>query len=247
MTATIAHFIDGKAVFGTGTRSAEVFNPATGAATGRVALADKSDVETAIASAQAAFPAWAATTPLARARVMFKFKQLLEDHADALAEFDDIHARVVDVHPVDADLAGGDMRAVDQVVHAVEAAQQGALAATGGPDEGGDLPLLDVEGDVVQRARGAVVEIDVVDLDDGAVGGTDRRGGSHGHRAGRDGGSNGFGHGSKGGYHLYFLRSRWRRMTAVMAMAATVNRNTKAVPYWTSRVYSFCGILEATT
>ncbi|WP_297798821.1 CoA-acylating methylmalonate-semialdehyde dehydrogenase [Arenimonas sp. GDDSR-1] len=85
MTATIAHFIDGKAVFGTGTRSAEVFNPATGAVTGRVSLADKSDVETAIASAQAAFPAWAATTPLARARVMFKFKQLLEDHADEIA------------------------------------------------------------------------------------------------------------------------------------------------------------------
>lgn len=85
MTATIAHFIDGKAVFGTGTRSAEVFNPATGAVTGRVALADKTDVEAAIASAQAAFPAWAATTPLARARVMFKFKQLLEDHADEIA------------------------------------------------------------------------------------------------------------------------------------------------------------------
>jgi malonate-semialdehyde dehydrogenase (acetylating)/methylmalonate-semialdehyde dehydrogenase len=48
-------------------------------------LADKDDVEAAIASAQAAFPAWAATTPLARARVMFKFKQLLEEHADEIA------------------------------------------------------------------------------------------------------------------------------------------------------------------
>ena len=85
MTATIAHFIDGKAVFGTGTRSAEVFNPATGAVTGRVALADKTDVEAAIASAQAAFPAWAATAPLVRARIMFKFKQLLEEHADEIA------------------------------------------------------------------------------------------------------------------------------------------------------------------
>ena len=85
MTATIAHFIDGNAVFGNSTRSAEVFNPASGAVTGRVALADKSDVEAAIAAAQAAFPAWAATTPLARARVMFKFKQLLEEHADEIA------------------------------------------------------------------------------------------------------------------------------------------------------------------
>ena len=85
MTATIAHFIDGKAVLGNSSRSAEVFNPATGAVTGRVALADKGDVEAAIASAQAAFPAWAATTPLARSRIMFKFKQLLEDHADEIA------------------------------------------------------------------------------------------------------------------------------------------------------------------
>ena len=85
MTATIAHFINGKAVFGNSSRSAEVYNPATGAVTGRVALADKGDVEAAIASAQAAFPAWSATTPLARARVMFKFKQLLEDHADEIA------------------------------------------------------------------------------------------------------------------------------------------------------------------
>ena len=85
MTATIAQFIDGKAVFGNSSRSADVFNPATGAVTGRVALADKGDVEAAIASAQAAFPAWAATTPLARARVMFKFKQLLEEHADEIA------------------------------------------------------------------------------------------------------------------------------------------------------------------
>ena len=53
--------------------------------TGRVPLASKADVESAIASAQAAFPAWAATTPLNRARVMFKFKELLEKHADEIA------------------------------------------------------------------------------------------------------------------------------------------------------------------
>ena len=80
MTATIAHFINGQDEFGNGTRSTEVFNPASGSVTGRVALADKGDVEAAIASAQAAFPAWAATTRLARSRVMFKFRQLLETH-----------------------------------------------------------------------------------------------------------------------------------------------------------------------
>ena len=85
MTATIAHFIHGRDDFGTGNRSAEVFNPATGDVSGRVALADTVDVESAIAAAQAAFPAWAATTPLARARVLFKFKQLLEANADDIA------------------------------------------------------------------------------------------------------------------------------------------------------------------
>jgi malonate-semialdehyde dehydrogenase (acetylating)/methylmalonate-semialdehyde dehydrogenase len=85
MTATIAHFINGQADFGNSARASDVFNPATGAVSGRVVLADADDVETAIAAAQAAFPAWAATTPLARARVLFKFKQLLEEHADEIA------------------------------------------------------------------------------------------------------------------------------------------------------------------
>jgi malonate-semialdehyde dehydrogenase (acetylating) / methylmalonate-semialdehyde dehydrogenase len=85
MTATIAHFINGQADFGKSVRTSDVFNPATGAVSGRVVLADADDVETAIAAAQAAFPAWAATTPLARARVLFKFKQLLEEHADEIA------------------------------------------------------------------------------------------------------------------------------------------------------------------
>jgi malonate-semialdehyde dehydrogenase (acetylating) / methylmalonate-semialdehyde dehydrogenase len=85
MTATITHFINGQAEFGSNIRHADVFNPATGEVTGRVALAEVVDVEMAIAAAQAAFPAWAATSPLARARVMFKFKQLLEEHADEIA------------------------------------------------------------------------------------------------------------------------------------------------------------------
>ena len=85
MSATIAHFINGRADFGQSVRASDVYNPATGKVTGRVALADACDVEAAIANAQAAFPAWAATTPLARARVMFKFKQLLEEHADEIA------------------------------------------------------------------------------------------------------------------------------------------------------------------
>ena len=80
---TVQHLIDGQRVSG-GTRSADVFNPATGQAEKRVLLADKLTVEAAIASAQAAYPAWRATPPLKRARVMSQLKVLLEDNAEAI-------------------------------------------------------------------------------------------------------------------------------------------------------------------
>jgi malonate-semialdehyde dehydrogenase (acetylating)/methylmalonate-semialdehyde dehydrogenase len=85
MTTTIAHFISGQTTVGSASRSQDVFNPATGAVTGRVVLANSHDVNTAVASAQAAFPAWADTPPLRRARVMFKFLELLNQHRDELA------------------------------------------------------------------------------------------------------------------------------------------------------------------
>ena len=80
---TIQHLIDGQLVAG-GTRSQDVFNPATGQAEKRVLLADKHTVELAIASAQAAYPAWRNTPPLKRARVMSKLKVLLEENAEAI-------------------------------------------------------------------------------------------------------------------------------------------------------------------
>ncbi|MBT3067019.1 CoA-acylating methylmalonate-semialdehyde dehydrogenase [Rhodoferax sp. U11-2br] len=80
---TIQHLINGQLVSG-GSRSADVFNPATGQVEKQVLLADKLTVEQAIASAQAAFPAWRNTPPLKRARVMSKLKELLEQHADEL-------------------------------------------------------------------------------------------------------------------------------------------------------------------
>jgi malonate-semialdehyde dehydrogenase (acetylating)/methylmalonate-semialdehyde dehydrogenase len=79
----LGHLIDGKRVAG-GSRSQDVFNPATGKAASRVLLADKATVEVAIASAQAAFPAWRNTPPLKRARVMSNLKVLLEQHADEI-------------------------------------------------------------------------------------------------------------------------------------------------------------------
>ncbi|MDB5964669.1 MAG: hypothetical protein JWQ72_1169, partial [Polaromonas sp.] len=80
----IGHHVNGRAVAGSG-RSQDVFNPATGAVTGKVALAGAVDVDAAVAAAQAAFPAWSDLPPLRRARVMFKFLELLNSNRDKLA------------------------------------------------------------------------------------------------------------------------------------------------------------------
>ncbi|OYU30016.1 MAG: methylmalonate-semialdehyde dehydrogenase (CoA acylating), partial [Comamonadaceae bacterium PBBC2] len=81
----IGHYINGQVAAGTSGRSQSVTNPATGAVTGNVALANSAEVAQAVAAAQAAFPAWADTPPLRRARVMFKFLELLNTHKDELA------------------------------------------------------------------------------------------------------------------------------------------------------------------
>ncbi|CUA94562.1 CoA-acylating methylmalonate-semialdehyde dehydrogenase [Thiomonas bhubaneswarensis] len=84
-TSTVGHFIGGKAVAGTGSRSQPVFNPATGAVAREVMLGETADVDAAVAAAKAAFPKWADTPPIRRARVMFKFLDLLNQHRDTLA------------------------------------------------------------------------------------------------------------------------------------------------------------------
>ena len=81
----ITHFIQGQRQAGTSSRQQDVFNPATGAVTGRVALATAQDVDQAVASAQAAFPAWADTPPIRRARILFKFLELMNQRRDDLA------------------------------------------------------------------------------------------------------------------------------------------------------------------
>jgi malonate-semialdehyde dehydrogenase (acetylating)/methylmalonate-semialdehyde dehydrogenase len=85
MAETIQHFIAGKGFAGSGARHGDVFNPATGEVARRVALGGLAEVDAAVHAAKAAFPDWAATPPLTRARVMFKFRELLERHADELA------------------------------------------------------------------------------------------------------------------------------------------------------------------
>jgi malonate-semialdehyde dehydrogenase (acetylating) / methylmalonate-semialdehyde dehydrogenase len=83
-TRQLGHFIGGKHVQGGSGRFGDVFNPTLGTLTARVALASKADTEKAIANAHAAFPEWAATSPLTRARVMFRFKELIEKHMEEL-------------------------------------------------------------------------------------------------------------------------------------------------------------------
>jgi malonate-semialdehyde dehydrogenase (acetylating) / methylmalonate-semialdehyde dehydrogenase len=83
--ASIEHWIGGRIAPGQSGRRADVFNPATGAVTGKVALANASEVDAAVAAAHKAFPAWADTPPIRRARVMFKFLELLNQRKDDLA------------------------------------------------------------------------------------------------------------------------------------------------------------------
>jgi malonate-semialdehyde dehydrogenase (acetylating)/methylmalonate-semialdehyde dehydrogenase len=82
---TIGHLINGTMVTDSA-RTQDVFNPATGKAEKQVALASKATVEQAITSAEAAYPAWRNTPPIKRARVMFRFKELLEQNADRICQ-----------------------------------------------------------------------------------------------------------------------------------------------------------------
>ena len=82
----IGHFVGGKTVKGTSGRTGDVFDPNTGEVQAKVALASRAEVEKAIANAEAAQPAWAATNPQRRARVMFKFLELIQREYDALAK-----------------------------------------------------------------------------------------------------------------------------------------------------------------
>ena len=72
-TPEIAHYIGGGQQAGAGTRTQPVYNPATGQVSAKVKLGSQQDIDAAVASARAAFPAWADTPPLRRARVLFNF------------------------------------------------------------------------------------------------------------------------------------------------------------------------------
>ncbi|NBR79780.1 MAG: aldehyde dehydrogenase family protein, partial [Alphaproteobacteria bacterium] len=81
----VKHFISGKSTTGNSTREGEVFDPNTGQMQASVCLGGAEDISAAVEAAKKVQPEWAATNPQRRARVMFKFKELLEANMDELA------------------------------------------------------------------------------------------------------------------------------------------------------------------
>jgi malonate-semialdehyde dehydrogenase (acetylating) / methylmalonate-semialdehyde dehydrogenase len=85
LATDIDHYIGGTSDARGATSRSDVFNPATGQVSGRVAVATAADVDAAVAAAAAAFPGWAATPAHVRARILFRFRDLVEQHTDRLA------------------------------------------------------------------------------------------------------------------------------------------------------------------
>lgn len=96
MSATILNFINGELVQSGSGRTSPVFNPATGQQSGTLGLASADDVRVAVAAARAAFPGWANTPPLRRARILNRFLRILEERIDELASaITDEHGKVL--------------------------------------------------------------------------------------------------------------------------------------------------------
>ena len=118
MATEIQHFIGGKLVPGKSGKFAPVFNPATGEQTGSVPLAGKQEMDEAVAAAKQAWPDWAATTPLRRARILNRFLRLLEENEQRIA------ATITSEHgKVLSDAAGELTRGIEVVEFATGAPQ----------------------------------------------------------------------------------------------------------------------------
>jgi malonate-semialdehyde dehydrogenase (acetylating) / methylmalonate-semialdehyde dehydrogenase len=85
-TPTIPHWIGGAAVPGTSTRAGDVYDPALGVVTKRVAFAGRDDIDAAVAAASAAYPAWRELSLARRQSIMYRFRELLDARKDELAE-----------------------------------------------------------------------------------------------------------------------------------------------------------------
>src|SRR5687767_15383777 len=84
--SSYSHWIAGRLTPGVSGRAGDVFNPSLGVVAARVALASEAEVDSAVRAARAAFPGWAATPALKRARVIFKFKEIVEARRAELAK-----------------------------------------------------------------------------------------------------------------------------------------------------------------
>ena len=82
----IEHFIDGKIVSGTSDRKGKVFNPAIGKQESEGRLGTKQDLDLAVQKAKKAFETWSNVTPIQRARIIFKYKEIIEKNSDLLAK-----------------------------------------------------------------------------------------------------------------------------------------------------------------
>ena len=80
----IEHFINGKITKGSSKKTSKVFNPATGEQTAEVNLASKADIDLAVEKAKTAFEVWSRKPPAQRARIVFKFKELIEKNSDEI-------------------------------------------------------------------------------------------------------------------------------------------------------------------
>lgn len=114
----VRHFINGSLTAGEGTATQAVYNPATGEVARHVRLGTAGDINAAVAAATTAFPAWADTPPIRRARIMLKFLELMNEHIDTLAEIITAeHGKVF------SDAKGEVMRGIDIIEFACGAPQ----------------------------------------------------------------------------------------------------------------------------
>ncbi|MDX2321070.1 MAG: CoA-acylating methylmalonate-semialdehyde dehydrogenase [Moritella sp.] len=130
MKKVVGHFIDGEIVE-YNERTQDIYDPALGDVAAQVALASKETVELAIASAQKAFPEWRNTTPLKRARVMFRFKELLEENRDKICYLlGKEHGKILH------DAAGELQRGIENVEYACGAPEllKGEYSKNAGPN-----------------------------------------------------------------------------------------------------------------
>jgi malonate-semialdehyde dehydrogenase (acetylating)/methylmalonate-semialdehyde dehydrogenase len=126
----IPHLINGERIFSQG-RTADVFNPSTGEISAKVGLADASILQQAIDAAKAAFPTWRNTPPAKRAQVFFRFKQLLEQNQERIAELVSAeHGKTIE------DAIGELRRGIENVEYATAAPEllKGEYSRNAGPN-----------------------------------------------------------------------------------------------------------------